>query len=116
MLAGPAAPLAFAQGRAGNNLRRNVPQGVKPTDPLLNTGCLDVTKAPYFADPSGAKDSTAAIQRAVNDARDYQYVCFFPGGTYLVGRSLGRDSLRPRRGPVCPRVDGLRRLCNAEIS
>ena len=30
-------------------------------------GILDVTKAPYFADPTGKKDCTAAIIRAIDD-------------------------------------------------
>ena len=51
-------------------------------------GFLDVTKAPYKADPSGAQDSTEALQKAVNDARDFQYVCFFPSGTYLISKTL----------------------------
>ncbi len=42
------------------------PAGVDPDDRLLQLGLLDVTKAPYLADPAGVKDSTQAIQRAVN--------------------------------------------------
>jgi len=57
-------------------------------DPLLEIGCLDVTKAPYRADPTGTRDSTAAIQRAVNDARDRRLVCFFPEGTYLLSDTI----------------------------
>lgn len=89
MLAAPAAPLALAQfaGRAPR-LERKGPPGVNLGDPLLEKGCLDVTKAPYHADPTGKKDSTAAIQRAVNDARDHQYVCFFPAGTYLISDTI----------------------------
>ena len=37
---------------------------------LASLGFLDVTKAPYQADPSGKTDATAAIQQAINDARD----------------------------------------------
>ena len=61
-----------------------LPVGVDPGDPLLQFGCLDVTKAPYNADPNGVVDSTQAIQQAVNDARDHSLVCFFPEGTYLI--------------------------------
>jgi hypothetical protein len=57
-------------------------------DPLLEIGCLDVTQPPYLADPTGTKDSTAAIQRAVNDARDRGLVCFFPEGTYVVSDTI----------------------------
>jgi len=53
-------------------------------DRLLQLGLLDVTEAPYSADPTGEADSTDAIQRAVNDARDHGLVCFFPEGTFLV--------------------------------
>jgi hypothetical protein len=65
-----------------------LPPGVDPNDPLFALGCLDVTKAPYRADPTGAIDASEALQRAVNDARDYQYVCFFPSGTYLISKML----------------------------
>jgi hypothetical protein len=64
------------------------PPGVDASDPLLKLGYLDVTRKPYFADPSGKNDSTDAIQKAVNDARDFQYVCFFPKGVYLVSDTI----------------------------
>jgi hypothetical protein len=57
-------------------------------DPLFDIGCLDVTQPPYLADPTGTKDSTAALQRAVNDARDRGLVCFFPEGTYVVSDTI----------------------------
>lgn len=62
--------------------------GQPSSDRLLDLGCLDVTRAPYQADPTGKKDSTAAIQRAVNDARDRQLVCFFPSGTYRISDTI----------------------------
>ena len=65
-----------------------LPAGVDPADPLLQAGCLDVTKAPYLADPTGVKDATEAIQRAVNDARDHGLVCFFSEGIYLISDTL----------------------------
>ncbi|MCB1123144.1 MAG: hypothetical protein KJT03_16440, partial [Verrucomicrobiae bacterium] len=55
---------------------------------LKDLGLLDVTQAPYFADPSGVNDSTEALQRAVNNARDQDMVCFFPSGTYLISDTL----------------------------
>ncbi|MCH5376390.1 MAG: glycoside hydrolase family 55 protein, partial [Planctomycetes bacterium] len=64
------------------------PAGVDADDPLLRSGCLDVTKAPYLADATGANDSTRAIQQAVDDARDHGLVCFFPEGTYLISDTL----------------------------
>jgi hypothetical protein len=54
----------------------------------LELGLLDVTRAPYHADPTGAADSTRAIQQAANDARDRGLVCFFPGGTYLISDTI----------------------------
>ena len=47
-----------------------------------------MTKAPYFADPRGEKDSTKAIQDAVNSARDNRMICFFPPGTYLISDTI----------------------------
>ena len=65
-----------------------LPSGVDRAGRLLQLGLLDVTQAPYQADPSGVTDSTQAIQRAVDDARDNALACFFPEGTYLVSDTL----------------------------
>ena len=51
-------------------------------------GLVDVTKAPFHADPTGARDATGALQRAINFARDHQMVCFFPPGTYRISDTL----------------------------
>ncbi len=64
------------------------PADADSPDRLLQLGCLDVTKAPYTADPTGQADSTRAIQRAVNDARDRGLVCFFPSGTYVISDTI----------------------------
>lgn len=69
-------------------LAAEFPAGVDPTDGLLQLGCLDVTKAPYLADPTGSADSTEPIQRAVDDARDHGLVCFFPEGTYVISEGI----------------------------
>lgn len=66
----------------------NMPPQPGPADRLLQLGLLDVTRTPYNADPSGVADSTKAIQRAVNDARDQRLVCFFPEGIYLISNTL----------------------------
>ncbi len=55
---------------------------------LARLGFVNVTAAPFFADPTGRKDSTAALQKAINFARDAQMVCFFPRGEYLVSDTL----------------------------
>jgi hypothetical protein len=57
-------------------------------DPLLKDGILDVTKAPFLADPKGIKDSTKAIQKAVEYARDNALMCYFPEGTYLISDTI----------------------------
>ncbi|MCX7015433.1 MAG: glycosyl hydrolase family 28-related protein, partial [Candidatus Sumerlaeota bacterium] len=72
----------------GFPLAPGAPAGVDSADPQVQAGCLNVTKAPYNADPTGARDSTEAIQRAVDDAREFQYVCFFPSGTYLISDTI----------------------------
>lgn len=62
--------------------------GAETSDGLLKLGLLDVTGEPYAADPTGSTDSTKAIQRAVNEARDKRLVCFFPEGTYLISDTI----------------------------
>lgn len=55
---------------------------------LAVLGYVDVTAAPFHADPSGTTDSTAALQQAVDFSRDHQMVCFFPAGRYLVSDTI----------------------------
>jgi len=55
---------------------------------LMSYGFLDVTKAPYSADPTGQKDVTTILQKAINDARDAQIVCYLPAGRYLVSGTI----------------------------
>jgi hypothetical protein len=62
------------------------PPGVPATNELYKMGYLDVTL--FGADPTGVSLSTDAIQKAVNLARDYDLVCFFPSGTYLVDDTI----------------------------
>ena len=61
---------------------------------LFGQGVVDVTRAPFRADPSGRRDSTRALQQAIDFARDQQMVAFFPSGTYRVS-----DTLQALRGP-----------------
>jgi len=56
--------------------------------PSAQYGILDVTKAPYSADPTGKKDSTGAIQQAMKDARDARLITFLPGGNYRVSDTI----------------------------
>ncbi len=53
---------------------------------------IDVTAAPYRADPTGVADATKAIQKAADDARDQGKVCFFPPGTYLVSDTISCET------------------------
>lgn len=69
---------------------------------LKSLGVLDVTAAPYNADPTGKRDSTKAIQHAVNVARDKQMICFFPSGIYLVSNTIEcvQNPIDPSTGKV----------------
>lgn len=51
------------------------------------TNLIDVTKAPYNADPTGKTDDTAALQSAMNAATNNQVV-YLPPGTYLLNQTL----------------------------
>lgn len=72
-----------------------IPDGIQLTVPkqlgnqeLARWGFVDVTAAPFHADPTGKRDSTRALQQAINFARDAQLVCFFPRGVYVVSDTL----------------------------
>lgn len=56
--------------------------------PLLDVGFLDVTAAPFLADPSGKQDSTQAIRDAVYFARHHRLAAYFPVGEYLVSDTI----------------------------
>ena len=71
-----------------NEAPAELPREFDRSDRLFSLGLLDVTQTPYSADPAGQVDSTEAIQRAVNDARDNGLVCFFPEGTYLISDTI----------------------------
>jgi len=69
---------------------------------LAELGLVDVTVAPFRADPTGTRDSTAALQQAIVRARDAQMVCFFPPGVYRVSDTLSciQDLYRRSNGMV----------------
>lgn len=55
---------------------------------LARTGFLDVTKAPFSADSTGARDCTAALREAIDFGRYHKLAVYFPAGTYLVSDTL----------------------------
>ncbi len=55
---------------------------------LAAQGILDVTKAPYSADPTGKRDATSALQRAIVDARDARLAAYLPAGAYTLSDTL----------------------------
>ncbi|OPZ19776.1 MAG: Pectate lyase superfamily protein [candidate division BRC1 bacterium ADurb.BinA364] len=55
---------------------------------LARLGYVDVTAAPFHADPTGKRDATQVLQAAVNFARDRQMVCFLPAGDYRVSDTI----------------------------
>ena len=56
--------------------------------PLNVSGFLDVTAPPYLADNSGRIDCTAALQRAVDDARAQFLAVYLPHGTYTISDTI----------------------------
>ena len=81
---------AFAQIIPANRLANWTPSvaaGVPGGIPNNRTNLIDVTKAPYNADKTGATDTTAAIQAAINAAVSNQVV-YLPAGTYRVNGTI----------------------------
>lgn len=69
---------------------------------LAEMGLVDVTAVPFSADPTGAEDSTHALQQAVVFAREHQMVAFFPPGTYTIHDTL--ECVHGRHDPVTRKV------------
>jgi Pectate lyase superfamily protein len=61
--------------------------GVRGGIPTRTTPLINVRLAPYNATGNGVTDDRAAIQRAIDAAREGEVV-FLPAGTYLVGDQL----------------------------
>jgi len=65
---------------------------------LEDYGILDVTQSPYRADPTGERDSTKALQQAVDHARDARMVVYLPPGEYRVSDTIHANQItHPRR-------------------
>ena len=71
----------------GGGLTLEVPAGLG-NQGLARMGFVDVTASPFNADPHGKRDSTTAIQSAVNFARDHQMAAFFPPGVYVISDTI----------------------------
>lgn len=69
--------------------------------PPPNARWIDVTQAPYFANPNDGQDDTAAIQQAIDDATihmpdpngwgtflHYRRIVYFPDGEYTISAPL----------------------------
>ncbi len=55
---------------------------------LMHKGFIDITSAPFNADPQGKHDSTKAIADAVFFGRHHKMAVFFPEGDYLVSNTI----------------------------
>lgn len=67
-----------------------------------DAGHVDVTAAPYRADPTGEQDATAAFQRAIDDTTMHgtdafgsRRVLYIPNGTYQLTAGLRFENDRP---------------------
>lgn len=69
-----------------------------PEQRLLDLGFVDVTAAPFSADPQGRRDSTQTIRDAVYFARHHRLAAYFPVGDYVVSDTItcwgGRNDAR----------------------
>jgi len=54
----------------------------------VDSGVVDVSKAPYNAKGDGRTDDTAAIQRAIDDHPNANNIIYLPEGTYLISDTL----------------------------
>lgn len=59
-----------------------------PEQKLLESGFIDITAAPFSADPTGKVDSTKVIQEAVVFGRHHHLAVWFPYGEYLVNDTI----------------------------
>lgn len=75
--------------------------------PFVEGPVFDVSQSPYNADPTGATDSTAAIQQAIDDAGNAGGgVVYLPAGTYTISPIGSGAILRITQSGVVIRGDG----------
>jgi hypothetical protein len=58
---------------------------------ISSMGLLDVTKAPFKADPTGKQDCTKALQEAIDHAQKNHMVAYFPTGIYKISNTIHRQ-------------------------
>jgi hypothetical protein len=92
---------------AGYRLGERIPE-IQPDAPGVSV--FNVTEAPYHADPTGASDSTPAIQQAIDDAGKSgagRSIVYLPEGTYRVAATFGSAILRIDRPNIILRGAGI---------
>lgn len=82
----PAAMPAVESDEVGGFGPLDLPLGEE--QPMASMGFLDVTGPPFFADPSGKRDSTLAIQHAVDFARWHYLAVWLPVGEYHISDTI----------------------------
>ncbi|MFZ5830732.1 MAG: glycosyl hydrolase family 28-related protein [Planctomycetota bacterium] len=79
----------YVQDTPDNHVRTAPPPGVSPSDPwYAQHRMLNVKHAPYHCKGDGVTDDSIALQRAINDALEYNLAVYIPRGTYIVDRTL----------------------------
>lgn len=74
---------------------------IRPSN-LAEYGLVDVTAAPFSADPAGERDSGDAIQAALDAAIQSRRAVYFPPGVYRVSRTISHVQLARNFGaPAC---------------
>lgn len=83
---------------------------------LLEYGFVDVTAPPFSADPSGKRDSSDALQAALDHSIATRLVVYLPPGVYKVSKTIRHVQLARKfgappcyivgsaRGPARPRI------------
>ena len=93
-----------------NNLQSNSLLQKGLLDVTLYNGWLDANQLAHPVDPTGTQDSTLALQQAIDDARDFHLVAYFPSGTYLISDTL-KGMMR-----VIPTANGYKNSLRGSVS